>query len=585
MRNPGRSSLRTPYGTISIASLGGFRDRVWVVRFPRIEMPDWANSFLWLLCSAACSGFGNSLEPVSALAILQSFFLLVGFNKLTTQVNIWIAILVTLIIEAVGSTVAFATLFSAGNDIGTTIGYALGFGSGIWFLVIIFALLPHHFYLLRFKYSRLSPFVYPICNTVIMHTVVGNILSTFPSFANAVLDYEPLRQLSVIFGLAGINFIAVSIGTVLSFHWIETNIVNFKHMQSTLFMTGIVLAVLGGFIQVSNQMYQKDVSLLITPMLNVSCIFGQGEKVSSHGWDHIWKNTETKLLAGDQIVLWSETAVYVANDFEESILLQKAMTVMITTSMLSLSKFTTYLGITYTKNFPSYQTNQFALISCHNGTAKVVWNYHKAHPVPIIESTVQAGNGILPTHSSPYGTLGGAICFDLDYPQYIHQASVSDVSIMLQPSWTWGALSTRHFNGNAIRALENGFTLFRCSSDGVSGVVSPKGRVLGQAFTGHNPAVSVSFSVPLQPAVQTPYKYVGFAFDWVCLGVMCMILLTLLLPLRVVTRADNMARRSVEMIAPPDMFTNLDSQEANFERRYSIDSGRRSIDSHAPAII
>jgi len=45
------------------------------------------------------------------------------------------------------------------------------------------------------------------------------------------------------------------------------------------------------------------------------------------------------------------------------------------------------------------------------------------------------------------------------------------VDLLLQPSWTWGAILTRHMEGNAVRAVENGFSLLRCSSQGESGVV------------------------------------------------------------------------------------------------------------------
>ena len=42
---------------------------------------------------------------------------------------------------------------------------------------------------------------------------------------------------------------------------------------------------------------------------------------------------------------------------------------------------------------------------------------------------------------------------------------------MLQPSWTWGAILSRHMEGDAVRAVENGFSMLRCSSQGESGVV------------------------------------------------------------------------------------------------------------------
>ncbi len=52
------------------------------------------------------------------------------------------------------------------------------------------------------------------------------------------------------------------------------------------------------------------------------------------------------------------------------------------------------------------------------------------------------------------------------------------VDIMVQPSWTWGPVGPLEFDTDAFRAVENGFTLLRCSSVGVSGVVSPFYRVL-----------------------------------------------------------------------------------------------------------
>ena len=54
---------------------------------------------------------------------------------------------------------------------------------------------------------------------------------------------------------------------------------------------------------------------------------------------------------------------------------------------------------------------------------QVVWNYQKAHPVPVIEADVVAGHNKLPLYEShTLGTLGGAICFDMDFPYFLAQA-------------------------------------------------------------------------------------------------------------------------------------------------------------------
>ena len=40
---------------------------------------------------------------------------------------------------------------------------------------------------------------------------------------------------------------------------------------------------------------------------------------------------------------------------------------------------------------------------------------------------VRSGQSIMPMHTSPFGKLSGAICFDLDFPRFIHQAGVKKV--------------------------------------------------------------------------------------------------------------------------------------------------------------
>jgi apolipoprotein N-acyltransferase len=104
------------------------------------------------------------------------------------------------------------------------------------------------------------------------------------------------------------------------------------------------------------------------------------------------------------------------------------------------------------------------------------------------------------------------------------------VDLFLQPSWTWNAISSRHFETNAVRAVENGFTLFRCSSNGESGIVDPRGKVQQRQFTGHSPLEKHVFSLPLNRRVQTLYASAGYGFEWLCLAVTACFYLAVLIP-------------------------------------------------------
>ena len=215
-----------------------------------------------------------------------------------------------------------------------------------------------------------------------------------------------------------------------------------------------------------------------------------------------------------------------------------------------------FLGVTYLITTFNISTgiyslaNRFALVS-PEGT--LAWKYQKAYPVPFVEANVQPGPAILPIYeSSRFGKLSGAICFDMDFSNYIlskftyiscyililythaifiifliliifftivslKDAGKQNVNIFLQPSWTWGDIGTRHFEDNSIRAVENGFTLLRCSSDGESGIVGPTGVVLSRQYTGHNPADSAVFQAQLMPNISTIYTRGGYLFQYICL--------------------------------------------------------------------
>ena len=100
-------------------------------------------------------------------------------------------------------------------------------------------------------------------------------------------------------------------------------------------------------------------------------------------------------------------------------------------SSSSSSSSVVYVGVSYIKTLPGddLSTNHFALVSSDPDLVQPLWNYQKANPVPLVEADVRAGPADLPVHySQSLGlTLGGAICFDMDFPSYILQAGTKKV--------------------------------------------------------------------------------------------------------------------------------------------------------------
>jgi apolipoprotein N-acyltransferase len=119
-------------------------------------------------------------------------------------------------------------------------------------------------------------------------------------------------------------------------------------------------------------------------------------------------------------------------------------------------------------------------------------------------------DGILHAIDTPYGRLATAICFDMDFPSFIHQAARQDVDIMLVPAFDWEQIKSFHTQVGLLRGIENGFSVVRQTNEGASMAVDYLGRVLAYQdfFTTPNRVMIVD--VPTQ-GVETVYGALG---DW-----------------------------------------------------------------------
>lgn len=492
---------------------------------PSYSIPKRIYGLFWIIVSAVCSGLGNSLEPVTILSFLSIFLLIIGIEgfELVLWYEILFMIIFITITQSIGFCIGFSTIFGYPHSTPGTIFTTFAVGILYWLFITVFALIPQYFFRRRFHKNSFTFLIYPICETAISIVVLGNVASTFPSIGNSVLDFAPLAQVATLVGLAGVEFYIVLAGTFAAYYSIGYITTNLKSFSYFLYFT-LLLFTITGFIIQGDSWYQKNVSSQVVPLWKASCVFGQNEKYGTDSYELVWQNTQDRINEGNNFILWAEETVEIHTDEEEDDLISRGI------NMTLQSNGVSYLGIAYYKHKHNAKmaTNQFVLITPEGNVA---WNYKKAHPVPGVESDVKAGPLKVPTYDSKYGKLGGSICFDLDFPSTIRQAGEKKVDIFLQPSWTWNAISTRHFIGDSVRSIENGFTLIRCSSDGESGVVNPRGIIKTRMFTGHDPKTVVTFNVPKEKRIQTMYTTFGFVFEWILLCLLIIILILIIVPL------------------------------------------------------
>ncbi|MCX6070665.1 MAG: hypothetical protein NTU91_07375, partial [Chloroflexi bacterium] len=124
----------------------------------------------------------------------------------------------------------------------------------------------------------------------------------------------------------------------------------------------------------------------------------------------------------------------------------------------------------------------------------------------------------IPTAKTPYGTLGTVICCDLDFPYVIRQASQKGVDILLDPAFepTVGNI-TAHSRMASFRAIENGMSIFRPTSQGISLAIDPFGRTLASMDATRVGERVFVVQLP-NHRVTTVYSVVGELFGWLAVA-------------------------------------------------------------------
>jgi apolipoprotein N-acyltransferase len=89
-------------------------------------------------------------------------------------------------------------------------------------------------------------------------------------------------------------------------------------------------------------------------------------------------------------------------------------------------------------------------------------------------------DGILKTIQTPWGRIGSAICFDMDFPSFIHALGVAGADIVLVPAFDTERIRPYHTEVGLMRGIENGFSVVRMTNEGTSLAMDGSGRVLAR---------------------------------------------------------------------------------------------------------
>lgn len=222
--------------------------------------------------------------------------------------------------------------------------------------------------------------------------------------------------------------------------------------------------------------------------------------------EELFANTRQAARAGAKIVVWSENAAVLRAEDRPALLAEAAA--------LARQEHI-YLNIAENVLFLSDRTQLI------DPTGSVLWTYDKAHPISGMETYVP-GNARVPVVQTPWGRLANVICYDADFPAMMRV----DADIMLVPGGDWPQIGRVHtLKMASLRAIENGYSLFRVDYNGLSAAFDNQGRVVSTQDTTTSDQHVMIVDLPARGAA-TIYRVIGDAFAWLCAaGAGCFIVL------------------------------------------------------------
>jgi len=222
--------------------------------------------------------------------------------------------------------------------------------------------------------------------------------------------------------------------------------------------------------------------------------------------NYLFEHTIKEAIAGAEIIFWGEANGIILKQMEDS-LFQYA-------SDLS-QQHNIYLGLGLGTMNPAREKPLENKLVLFNPAGEKSIDYWKAKPVPGQENAISATKDkYIQTTDTPYGKIGSAICFDMDFPQHLVQAKTLD--ILLVPSNDWKEIDPWHTNMAKFRAIEQGFNMVRHTSNGLSAGIDYTGKVISEMDHYTNNERILITLLPTK-GVTTPYSVMGNIFPLFCL--------------------------------------------------------------------
>ena len=280
----------------------------------------------------------------------------------------------------------------------------------------------------------------------------------------------------------------------------------FSESNAAKLVAPIIILVTFGSLRLS-QADNKGVDTMTIAAIGTNSVIGGPEFPSaterSISRNKIYNRMIVAARSGAELVVWTEAAAGLLPD--EELMFQEKVTAL--TDSLNITAMVCY--VVPTSSTPLFYENKYILI---DSSGVIQSTYNKHQPVP--GEPCAPGTEPHTLYNLGGTQLGGAICYDFDFPALSREIASLGADVVAVPSSDWRGIDPIHTQMAGVRAVEGGFSLIRSTRWGLSAAIGPYGRVNGQLsdFDSEDKILVASVA---KNGVQTIYRILG---DWVILA-------------------------------------------------------------------
>jgi apolipoprotein N-acyltransferase len=238
--------------------------------------------------------------------------------------------------------------------------------------------------------------------------------------------------------------------------------------------------------------------------------FPRGFKAMQQLEDSLFALSEQAARQGAQIIVWSEAnALVFASDSAK--FLQRARSFAQNNQVYVLMG----VGLIHPGKISGgrkFLENEAIFLGPRG---EVLTIFHKNNPVPLVEAS-EPGDGIVPAIKTSLGIVAVSICYDADFLMQMRQVGKKRADLLLLPSGDWYAIDPFHSFAAIFRGIENGHSILRQTSGGLSVLSDYRGKIEA-SLDYYQPGRKLWLaSVPIGH-VDTIYGVIGNGFAYICL--------------------------------------------------------------------